>query len=66
MTESLLPLACPYCHRADLHVELETVGSAYLTREVAAHIECNGCDAQWDPDGTPHSRPAQPQTKRTS
>lgn len=55
----LRPLVCPYCGAAQLVVNLETQGQAYLTYEVPGDITCeaDGCEAVWEPDGTPRDAP---------
>ena len=55
----LRPLACPYCG-GKLTVNTETTGRAYLSYEVPESITCDemGCQAVWEPDGTPRDLPA--------
>lgn len=55
----LRPIACTYCG-GKLTVDTETTGRAYLSYEVPESITCDemGCQAVWEPDGTPRELPA--------
>jgi hypothetical protein len=44
------PLRCTYCG-GRLVIYSETVGPAYLTYETPESVQCDDCDATWEPNG---------------